>query len=99
MLHNTQKDFLRRHIGPSEEEQKKIAIFLVLRFQKSIKIRYENTFQNNIAKKGSRIDIWDPFWLPKTFQIDPESDVERSLFRDAMELARMSPQINWAQHL
>ena len=24
MLHNSQKDFLRRHIGPSEEDQKKM---------------------------------------------------------------------------
>ena len=24
MLHNSQKDFLKRHIGPSEEEQSKM---------------------------------------------------------------------------
>ena len=30
MLHNSQKDFLRRHIGPSEEDQKKIRFTLIL---------------------------------------------------------------------
>ena len=26
MLHNSQKDFLKRHIGPSEKDQKKMLI-------------------------------------------------------------------------
>jgi len=39
MLHNSQKDFLRRHIGPSEEDQKKI---IAGRSYKEIIDRYEN---------------------------------------------------------
>lgn len=26
MLHNSQKDFLKRHIGPSEKDQKKCSV-------------------------------------------------------------------------
>ena len=72
----------------------KIAIFAVRSLQKSIKIRYENAFRNNIEKKGSEIDFWGPVGPPKSSKIGPKSDVKRSLFRDAMEITPGSAEIN-----
>ena len=73
---------------------RKIAIFLVLSLPKSTKFRCQNAFENDIAKKGSKIGFGHRFWGPKTTKIAPKSDAERSLFRDAMQLARKSSQIN-----
>ena len=77
----------------------KIAIFLVSSFQKSIKFRCQNAFENDIEKKGSKIEFWGPFWPQKSSKIGAKSDVERSLFRDAMELTRKSSQINGRRRL
>ena len=47
-----------------------------------------------MGKNGSKIQFGHRFWPPKTFQIDPKNDVNRSLFRDAMEPTRKSSQTN-----
>ena len=78
---------------------RKIAIFLVLSFPKSIKFRCQNAFENDIEKKGSKIEFGHRFWFPKTTKIDPQSDVERSLCRDAMQLTRKSSQVNGTRRL
>ena len=78
---------------------KKIAIFLVLSLQKSTKFRCQNAFENDIEKKGSRIEFGHWFWLPKTTKIAPKRHVKRSLFCDAMELARKSSKINGRRRL
>ena len=77
---------------------RKIAIFLVLSFQKSIKFRCQNAFENDIEKKGSQIEFGHRFGLPKTTKIAPKSDAERSLFRDAMQTARKSCEGGGAQN-
>ena len=77
----------------------KIAIFLVRSLQKSIKIRYENAFRNNIENRGLKIDFWGPVGLPKSSKIGPRSDVKRSLFRDAMEITRKSSEVNGTRRL
>ena len=72
----------------------KIAIFLVSSFQKSTKFRCKKAFENDIEKKGSKIEFEHQFWLSKTTKVAPESDVERSLFCDAMEITRKSSETN-----
>ena len=70
-----------------------MAIFLVSSFQKSTKFRCQNAFENDIEKKGSKIEFGHRFGPPKTTKMAPKSDVERSLFRDAMGMVRTSAQI------
>ena len=79
--------------------QWKIAIFLVLSLPKSTKFRCQNAFENDIEKKGSKIEFGHRFWFPKTTKIAPKSDVKRSLCRDAMELTRKSSEINGGRRL
>ena len=76
-----------------------IAIFQVRRLKKTNRNRCKNALQNNIEKKDPKIKIWHPFWSPKTSKIAPNSDVKRSLFRDAMELTRASAEIYGPQRL
>ena len=76
---------------------RKIAIFLVLSLQKSTKFRRKKAFENDIEKKGSNIDFWGPFGFPKSSKIGPRSDIKRSLFCDAMQIARKSSQGNGTQ--
>ena len=73
---------------------RKIAIFLVSSFQKSIKFRCQNAFENDIEKKGSQIEFGHRFGPPKTIKMGPKSDVKRSLFRDAMQITRESSEVN-----
>ena len=49
MLHNSQKDFLRRHIGPSEEDQKKMLTELKY---SSLDDLIKNTVPEKIQFKG-----------------------------------------------
>ena len=49
MLHNSQKDFLRRHIGPSEEDQKKMLSELKY---SSLDDLIKNTVPEKIQFKG-----------------------------------------------
>ena len=77
----------------------KIIIFLVRSFEKSTKIGCSNAMKNNIEKKASKIEFGKPFGLPKSLKMGPQSDVKRSLFRDAMETTRASPQVNGAHSL
>ena len=49
MLHNSQKDFLKRHIGPSEEEQLKMIKKLEY---KSLDDLIDNTVPEKIQFKG-----------------------------------------------
>ena len=57
----------------------------------------------NSSKKTSQNSILGPFWPPqnfrKTTKIAPRSDVKRSLFRDAMQPARKSAEINEGRRL
>ena len=76
-----------------------MAIFLVSSFQKSIKFRCQNAFENDIEKKGSQIEFGHRFGPPKTTKITPKRDVERSLFRDAMQLTPASSEVNGTRRL
>ena len=51
-------------------------------------------YQKKHRKNASKIEFWPPCWPPKSSEILPKSDAERSLFRDAMEIARASSEIN-----
>ena len=73
---------------------KEIAIFLVLSLPKSTKFRCKNPFENDIEKKGSKIDFEHRFWLSKTTKIAPKSDAKRDLFCDVMDLSWESSEIN-----
>ena len=59
-----------------------------------MKFRCKKAFENDIEKKGSKIEFGHRFWFPKTTKIAPKSDAKRSLFRDAMELTRKSSETN-----
>ena len=55
--------------------------------------------KNNIEKKASKIEFGKPFGLPKSLKMGPQSDVKRSLFRDAMEIMRTSAGVNGTHSL
>ena len=78
---------------------RKIAIFEVRSLKKQIENRCKNAIENNIEKKDSKIRSGLPFWLPKTSKIAPQSDAKRSWFRDAMDLARKSLEVNGGRRL
>ena len=48
MLHNSEKDFIKRHIGPSEEEQSKMLKYIGY---KSLQDLMENTVPEKILLK------------------------------------------------
>ena len=75
------------------------SIFRVRSLQKTTKKRIEKAFQNNIEKRCQKIEFWHPFWLPKSSNLAPKSDAKRSLFRDAMQLARKSSEGNGGRRL
>ena len=50
-------------------------------------------------KKAWKIEFWNPFGFPNSFKIGAESDVKRSLLRDAMETMRNSSAINGTHSL
>ena len=52
MLHNSQKDFLKRHIGPSEKDQSKMLKKLNY---KSLEDLLDNTVPEKMAKKSGRL--------------------------------------------
>ena len=71
-----------------------------------MKNRCENAFEKNIEQKLSKIDLGINFGLPKppkiaskTSKIALQSDAERSLFRDAMKIARKSSEVNGTHRL
>ena len=43
--------------------------------------------------------FWPPCWPLKSAEIAPQSDAERSLFRDAMQIASKSAEVNGARAL
>ena len=76
-------------------------IFQVASLQKNIQNRCENAFEKNFEKNLAKIDFGlhfgipkPPEILPKSFEILLENDVERSLFRDAMQIAKKSSEVN-----
>ena len=75
----------------------KIAIFVGWSPHKSIKNRCKNDIKKNIEKKDSKIEFWPPCWPLKSLEIPPKSDAERSLFCDAMQLAKKASQGNGPQ--
>ena len=75
------------------------SIFRVRSLQKNIKKRFEKAFQNNIKNTCPEIEFWQPFWAPKSSNMAPKSDAERSLFRDAMQPAQKSSQVNGSRRL
>ena len=78
---------------------RRIAIFLGWSPHKSIKHRCKNDIKKNIETKYSKIEFWLLFWPLKSSEIFPKSDAKRSLFRDAMEIARKLSQVNGPQAL
>ena len=79
---------------------------MVWSLQKSTPKRCQNVLEKNIEKNLEKIDLGlhfgfpkPPEILPKSFQTPFESDAERSLFRDAMETAPESAEVNGAQRL
>ena len=55
--------------------------------------------QKKHRKNASKIEFWPPCWPPKSSEIPPKSDAERSLFRDAMETAKKSSEVNGGHSL
>ena len=71
-----------------------------------MKKRCQNTFEKNIETKPLKSRFLPPFGPPKTSQNRPKLEknrkkmgLERSLFRDAMETARESSEVNGEQSL
>ena len=54
----------------------------------------QKRYQKKHRKNASKIEFWPPCWPPKSAEIPPKSDAERSLFRDAMQIANKSSEIN-----
>ena len=79
-------------------ETRKITIFLT-KNDEFCKIGVFEKVVKNIEKGSSKIKFWPPCWLSKSSEIPPKSDAKRSLFRDAMEIARKSPQVNGTRRL
>ena len=77
----------------------KITNFLVRSLEKSTKIGCSNAMKNNIEEKASKIEFGKPFGFPKSLKMGPQSDVKRSLFCDAMEISRTSPEIHGGHSL
>ena len=66
------------------------------------KMRSKKTLQKKLPKIDFSIHFSfpkPPKIIPKSFEIAPQSDAERSLFRDAMEIANKSSQVNGERRL
>ena len=81
-------------------------IFEVLSLQKSTQNRCQNEIEESIAKKAPKIDFGVHFGLPKPSKTIPKTTrgtkkwgLEQSLFRDAMQIARASAEINGSHRL
>ena len=64
------------------------------------KARSKKASPKNLLKTTFGVDLGlrkPPKIIPKTFKIPSRSDVERSLFRDAMQLTRASAEVNGAR--
>ena len=64
MLHNSQKDFLKRHIGPSEEDQLKILNILSQQLNYSCIDKFplkfnESSFAKKAKKNGNPIKVFN----------------------------------------
>ena len=69
-------------------------------FQKTLKNCFQNASEGDSDKDRPRNSknndfrsSWRPFWLPKSFKIDSQSDAKRSSVCDAMQVARKSAQL------
>ena len=76
----------------------KLLFFSFRAFKNLIKIDAKTISKKN-QKNASKIECWPPCWPPKSFEIPPKSDAERSLFRDAMQIASKSSQVNGGHSL
>ena len=75
------------------------SIFKVRSLKKSTQHRCANAFEKNIEKMNLEHRFSRLFWPPQTSKIAPKSDAKRSLFRDAMETARKSSEVNGTRPL
>ena len=78
-------------------------IFRISNLRKPMKNRYQNVFEKtspkNLLKATFCVHLGLPKPLkiaPKTIEIPSRSDAERSLLRDAMQLANKSLEVNGA---
>ena len=55
--------------------------------------------RKNTSQKSILASILGSKTFPKSIEISPKSDVKRSLFRDAMEIARKSSEVNGGRRL
>ena len=78
---------------------REIANFEVLSLKNSTENRCKNAIESNVEKNDSKIEFWHRFWPPKTSKIAPKCDLKRSLFRDALRLAKKSSQGNGPRRL
>ena len=67
--------------------------------QKSMPKRARKKDRKNTSQKSILASILGSKTLPKSIEIPPESDVERSWFRDAMETTRDSSEVTQHQPL
>ena len=81
-------------------------IFKVSGLKKSTQNRCQFAFEKASKKNSPKIDFGVDFGLPKPPKITPKSrrgakklGLERSLFRDAMEIARKSSEVNGSRRL
>ena len=63
------------------------------------KKRCKNDIKKNIEKNCSEIEFLLLCWPLESFEIAAKSDAEPSLFRDAMEIASKSSQVNGSHRL
>ena len=69
------------------------------RTPKPPKIDAEIAFEKKLRKNFPKFEFDLHFCFPKPSQIASKSDAKRSLFRDVMEPARKSTQVNGTHHL
>ena len=89
-------DFVKIMVFPRENHY--FSWFGLLKYDpKSMPKRARKKHRKKASQKSILATILAPKILPKTSEILPKSDVKRSLFRDAMEMARKSSQGSGAQ--
>ena len=80
----------------------KLLFFMFRASEKRLKIDANIDLEKNIEKKPQKSIFPSKLAsqnLPKSLKMDPQSDVKRSLFSDAMELTPESAEVNGPQRL
>ena len=67
MLHNSQKDFIRRHIGPSNNEQQKMLMSDERRKKTETKLQKFDVDLENVRKSEHLVN--EPGWVSDSFRL------------------------------